>query len=623
MNVLKRLTFLALAGVVSLHSVKAQTETCPSWGPYIEGINLQNVEEVIYSEVMVDNGCKKVNTYFSTLNFSLGPRGGYAGIQYKQNEVYNNIFSVWDIQDSHAPQCTSEYAAPNTFVDGFGGEGTGLHTDNTMPWTPGVWYATVVRRWNTGDGKTHIGFFMYDYGTQKWTHYSTIVTPENNVKFQGNNISGFLENFNTGYSKDTRCGYWRNMWGMDNTGTWSKPAYYKASAGTGSWSAEAAFNNTAVKVTSCGTVSGPASGQVTFTLNQTGTKPSTIIPVGVNTVTPTYSNGSVNVTWTTNDLTSPQLSYTVSLYSQASWNNSYTPIATVTGIRPDTRSVSVPLPAGATSGQYYVSVVLKDIFNQTSNFGYNSLNVTATAPTAFYRIKNVASNQYVTPSNFATTAGTGLVQQPFNASQAQQWKLETVGNNTVIVNRASGLAIDVPASNVTSGTNLVQYTKHSGTNQQWILKPYTGGSYVIFTALSNSKAFDNPGSSATAGTNVNLWDQDFNGTAGANHQWILEPVSTTMSSTFKMEPKEEKATLYPNPVKQGQNITLVLPEIKEGNYVLKITDTKGAAVTTMQTAGGQVVIPTAGLRSGMYFYNAQNADKRFNGKFVVETNGSN
>ena len=41
---------------------------------------------------------------------------------------------MWDIQDSSLPQCKTEYAAPNTLVDGFGGEGTGLHTDNPMPW---------------------------------------------------------------------------------------------------------------------------------------------------------------------------------------------------------------------------------------------------------------------------------------------------------------------------------------------------------------------------------------------------------------------------------------------------------------------------------------------------------
>jgi len=386
---------------------------------------------------MADNSCKKVNTYYSTLNFSLGPRGGYAGIQYKQNEIYNNIFSMWDLQDANVPQCTTEYTAPNTFVDGFGGEGTGLHTDNPMPWTPGTWYATVVRRWSTGDGKTRIGFFMFDYGTGKWKHYVTIVTPENDAKFTGTKLGGFVENWNTAASKATRCGYFRNFWSMNAQGNWSKPSRYTASAGTGSWGAETAFNNTAIKVTSCGTAPEPAGGSVTFSgITQNGTKPSTTTPVTVTTVTPSYntSNNSVDVSWANSETTSPQFSYKVSLYTEASWANSYTPVAVVSGIRPDQRSAQVPLPANSQPGKYYVSVVLEDIFKQTSNFGYNNLTISniVTPPTidpnAYYRIKCVGSGQYITPANYSTASNTQMVQYPFNSNTAQQWKLEKTGD---------------------------------------------------------------------------------------------------------------------------------------------------------------------------------------------------
>lgn len=623
-NTLFLLLFLA---VCSLQTMKAQTASCPSWGPYLEGFDMANSGELWYSEAMADNTCKKVNTYYSTLNFSLGPRGGYAGIQYKANEIYNNIFSMWDLQDSHVPQCTTEYVAPNTYVDGFGGEGTGLHTDNPMSWTPGTWYATVVRRWSTGDGKTRIGFFMYNYGTQKWKHYVTIVTPENDAQFTGTKLGGFVENWNSAASKATRCGYFRNFWSMNTQGNWSKPARYTAAAGTGSWGAETAFNNTAIKVTSCGTTPAPVGSSVTFnSITQDGTKPSTVLPITVTTVTPSYNAGtnSMNVSWASSETTSPQLSYKVSLYTEASWGNGYTPVAVVTGVRPDQRNVSVPLPVNSQPGKYYVSVVLEDIFKQSSNFGYNSLAVSnivqpvTVDPTAFYRIKCVGSGQYISPANYSTAVNTKMVQQPLNSNLAQQWKLEKTGNNYMIINRASGLAIDVPASNITNGTSLVQYSKHGGNNQQWVLRPYTSNTIVIGTALSNMKAMDNPANSQTAGTNINIWDQDMNGAAGVNHQWVLEAVSGNVmkSTTNVLTENNQLSTVYPNPVKQGEMVYINLPE--QDSYELKIVNIEGLTVNSQNVRGGKASVSTSGLRSGVYFYNAKSTTQTISGKFTVQ-----
>lgn len=602
----------------------SHAQTCPSWGPYLEGFDMANSGELWYSEVMADNSCKKLNTYYSTLNFSLGPRGGYAGIQYKQNEIYNNIFSMWDLQDTNVPQCTTEYTAPNTFVDGFGGEGTGLHTDNPMPWAPGTWYATVVRRWSTGDGKTRIGFFMFDYGTGKWKHYVTIVTPENDAKFTGTKLGGFVENWNSAASKATRCGYFRNFWSMNAQGNWSKPSRYTASAGTGSWGAETAFNNTAIKVTSCGTAPAPSGSSITFNgITQAGTKPGTTTSVVVTTVTPSYntSNNTVNVSWANSETTSPQFSYKVSLYTEASWANSYTPVAVVTGIRPDQRSAQVPLPANSQPGKYYVSVVLEDIFKQTSNFGYNNLtiNTIVTAPTidpnAYYRIKCVGSSQYLTPANYSTAASTKMVQYPFNNSLAQQWKLEKTGNNYIIINRASGLAIDLPGSNTTNGTTLIQYQKHGGNNQQWILRPYTSSTLVIGTALSNMKAMDNPANSQTSGTYINIWDQDMNGPAGVNHQWVLEQVTNPASSISAKQ--EITSTAYPNPVKQGEALTISLPE-SENIYELTIVNAEGLTIQSQQAKAGKTILSTSGMRTGIYFYNAKNTTGTVSGKFSVQ-----
>ena len=327
----------------------------------------------------------------------------------------------------------------------------------------------------------------------------------------------------------------------------------------------------------------------------------------------------MNVNWANSETTSPQFSYKVALYTEASWANSYTPVAVVTGIRPDQRNAQVPLPSNSQPGKYYVSVVLEDIFKQTSNFGYNNLTISSivTAPTidpnAYYRIKCVGSSQYISPANYSTTSNTKMVQYHFNSNLAQQWKLEKTGNNYIIINRASGLAIDVPGSNTANGTTLIQYSKHGGNNQQWVLRPYTSGNFVIGTALSNMKAMDNPGNSQTSGTNINIWDQDINGTAGVNHQWILEQVTTSTMSAKQ----ETTSTAYPNPVKQGENLTISLPE-NGNNYELTIVNAEGLMIKSQQAKAGTTIISTSGMRTGIYFYNAQNSNGTISGKFSVQ-----
>lgn len=622
-NLLKKLTLLSLGGIGFFSPTFAQT--CPSWGPYIESYLGGVGDELVYNEVMAESAGMVPGTYYLVPNFTLGPRGGYAGIQYKQNNIRNNIFSVWDVQDSNVAQCTAEYAAPNTLVGGFANEGTGLHTDNPMPWTPGVWYASVVRRWSVGDGKTRVGYFMYDYGTGIWKHYVTIVTPENDAKLIGDRTGGFLENFMGTVNQLTRWGYYRNFRSMNSEGKWFASDVYNIAAGTGSWTAAPAFNNTAIKVTSCGMVPGPQS--LSFSLTPQSAKPATTVPATVTSVKQVYNRNAntLDVTWTIDDTKSPQLSYTVNFYSQSSWNNGYTPIATVSGIRPDTRKATVTLSANLPSGKYYASVVVKDIFNQTSNFGYSMFDLNIAQSSTYYRIKSVASGQYITPQNFSTASGTKMVQQPLSNNLNQQWWLTPAGDNYWISNRATGLVLEVPGSNITSGTTLTQNSWTNTNNQQWVLKPYTAGSsFIIGTALSNLKAIDLPAGSTVAGTNINIWDQDINGTAGVNHQWILEPVTpSTAAKTIAAESniataqKEITSTkVYPNPAKQSEDIHLDFPD-QEAAYTLIIVNAGGSTILKTKISP-KFTLSTANLVKGVYYYTAESNGKQLSGKFLVQ-----
>ena len=613
-HIMKRLihlTILLSAGMLASYLSSAQQASCPAWGPYIEGQNMgvAGNSEVMYSEVMADNGCVQPTTYYSTLNFNLGPRGGYGGIQYSAADHRNNIFSLWDIQDTTVPQCYAEYAVPGMNISGFGGEGTGLHSDYLMNWTPGVWYATVIRRWSLGDGRTRIGFFMYDFGAGKWTHYITMVTPENNAYLQGNKVGGFLENWNSAASMATRCGYYRNFWIMNADNVWSKPTVYVASAGTGSWGAEAAFNNTAVKVTSCGTTPGPT-GNPQFTLSQPGTKPAIAVTADVLGLGATYSNNSVIVSWTTDATKSPQLSYTISVYDNG--NLTGTPVATRTVIRPEKRADTVALSSTLPSGTYYVAIQVNDIFNQQSVLRSASFTRTS-GGTTWYKIRNVYSNKYLGIENSSTANLAYIVQYANSTSNNLQWKLNSVNNATVLINRNSSKAIDIANSDQTSGVNPIQYTENDYVNQQWNLVPAGSNTYLIQSNLSNHYVLDDPGSSTADGARMIIYAA--NGSTGsANQQWVLEPVSGGGLAAGTTTAKEVEGTakgfrLSPNPANETLQVTGLGSQ--HGAVLLIIRDAAGRAVRKIRTGNASISISLAGLQKGTYSIEQNGVAKQF------------
>lgn len=604
-----RLTVLFLAGLLLIKTAKAQQESCPSWGPYVEGLNMGTAGngEVMYSEIMADAACMQYNTYWSTLNFHLGPRGGYGGIQNKQGDIRNNIFSLWDLQDAQVPQCTTEYYVPGMNVEGFGGEGTGLHSDYDMNWTPGVWYATAIRRWSIGDGKTRIGFFMYNFSTQQWTHYITMVTPENNAFLEGNKVGGFLENWNSAASKATRCGYYRNFWIMNANNVWSKPTVYRASAGTGSWGTAAAFNNTAVKLTSCGTTPGPVTSQ-DFVLTQTGTKPATAIPADILTVNAGYLNNAATINWTIDASKSPQLSYTINIYNNSGMTG--TPVATAQVTRPEKRSETIALATSLPAGTYYVALQVKDIFNQSSIVKSTSFNKSASG-TTWYRIKNAYSNKYLGIENSSTANMAYIVQYSNNTSNNLQWQISAAGNASVLINRNSSKAIDLANSDQTSGVNPIQYSVHNGLNQQWNLVPVENNRYLIQSNMSNHFVLDNPGSSTTEGQRMIIYQ--LNGTAGTpNQQWILEPVTTTALTAAKnTASSNEEGTaewlIIPNPATN----TVQVKGLSGKNDWIMIRDESGNLSRRIRWSGSSVTIDVSGLRKGIYSMEYNGVTKQF------------
>jgi hypothetical protein len=138
-----------------------------------------------------------------------------------------------------------------------------------------------------------------------------------------------------------------------------------------------------------------------------------------------------------------------------------------------------------------------------------------------YTIVNRNSGKLLAVAGSSTVDGAMIVQSSALTSgdaSSQQWRLSSGASYTLLVNVASGKALDVPALSTTHGTQLIQWAPNGGPNQQWKLTQ-AGGYYTIINRNSNLVA-DVNAASTDDGAAVIQWDP----TGGANQQWVIQPV---------------------------------------------------------------------------------------------------
>jgi len=89
-----------------------------------------------------------------------------------------------------------------------------------------------------------------------------------------------------------------------------------------------------------------------------------------------------------------------------------------------------------------------------------------------------------------------------------------------IVNRNSGLALDVKGQATTNGSVVQQFTYNGGNNQRWTVTGLGGGQYKI-VGVQSGRALDVTGQSTADGAAIELFDDN----GGANQKWIITPTS--------------------------------------------------------------------------------------------------
>jgi hypothetical protein len=94
----------------------------------------------------------------------------------------------------------------------------------------------------------------------------------------------------------------------------------------------------------------------------------------------------------------------------------------------------------------------------------------------------------------------------------------TVQGSAVIVNNASGKALDVPGATFSKGERLVQWEKNRRWNQRW--RFIKGSKGVIIQSVLNGLCLDIAEEKRENGAKVVQWEK----TGGSNQQWIPEQV---------------------------------------------------------------------------------------------------
>jgi hypothetical protein len=145
--------------------------------------------------------------------------------------------------------------------------------------------------------------------------------------------------------------------------------------------------------------------------------------------------------------------------------------------------------------------------------------LTTSTANKYYEIVNRNSGLVMDVSGGGTNTGAQVIQWTNHSGANQQWALVPDGANYQLKNRNSGLALDVSGGSTNAGANVIQWTPNHGLNQQWYL--YPDGGYDVIVNVNSNKVMDVSSGSTNAGAHIIQWS--FHN--GLNQQWALVPVN--------------------------------------------------------------------------------------------------
>lgn len=138
-------------------------------------------------------------------------------------------------------------------------------------------------------------------------------------------------------------------------------------------------------------------------------------------------------------------------------------------------------------------------------FKWSSISAPVTGGT--YKILNKASGMALDVTDVSIADGALIQQWEYAGGNNQRWTISDAGSGYVnILNTASGKALDVINGSTTDGAGVQQWalTGTGGDNQQWKLEAVGSGYYKLVNKHSG-KVLDIPGASTRNGTKIQQW----------------------------------------------------------------------------------------------------------------------
>lgn len=258
------------------------------------------------------------------------------------------------------------------------------------------------------------------------------------------------------------------------------------------------------------------------------------------------------------------------------------------------------------------------------NTTFDNVNITS-GPIAngTYRIVNRNSGLVMDVYGRGTANGTQVDQWPWNGGTNQQWNIADLGGGQYsIVGVQSGKNLDIAGVSTADGAKVEIWQSNGGTNQQFSFIPTDSG-YFEISPLNSGKSVEVAGGSTVNGAKVDQWT--WNG--GANQQWkMVDATAAASTATAAMktaapavimgaEPAYSRdVIIYPNPVKD--HLTIKLGDAFASGAIVTLYDANGHTINKAPVNGRDYTLAFDGLPSGVYFIQVSNKSTSMTRKVI-------
>jgi hypothetical protein len=253
---------------------------------------------------------------------------------------------------------------------------------------------------------------------------------------------------------------------------------------------------------------------------------------------------------------------------------------------------------------------------------------TVTAPTeepvgsgptfsGYYQLLAKHSGKALDIAKASTVNGADAFQYTKSTGSNQQFSIESVGSGYYkIVARHSGKVLAVTSST----SNVEQYTYSGTAMQQWKVELTSDGYYKIINR-STGKSLDVAGASTLNEARI----LQFTYTGASNQKWKIQSMSSTArvaaaeTAEEQLEEAADNVTLFPNPAQDLVQVTYKAKADGQGSVVVSDATSQSKLSRTVELHAGDNVVDldVTSLPTGIYFLRFKAEGKEVTKKLVV------